>query len=177
MTYLSEEEQIFMMRLYKWRIEEAQIKKNYSKEMILSSKYINLIVRNIKQGEAALRNNRLLPKNFYTKYGKKIKALFDQPVQPFERAVLNRLPQRDEVAPLEDITHDILYALIKRKSLLEGVSQNLIFSKSSLKNFKEYPNWLNNSWRAQVLGKELVSLCKKIESLEFKIEDGSFKLQ
>ncbi len=176
MPHLSEQEQVFMMRLYKWRIEEAK-KRDYSKEMILASKYINLIVKNIKQGEAALKNNRLLPKNFFNKHGRMVKILFDQPIQPIEKAALSRLPQRNEISPLEEITHDILYALVKRKCLIEGVSQNLVFSKSSLKKFKEQPEWLGNGWRAQILGKELVNLCKKIESLEFELTNGQFILK
>ena len=176
MLHLSKKEQVFMLRLYKWRIDEAK-RKDYSKEMILSSKYINLIVKNIKQGEAALKNNRLLPKNFYNRYGKIIKNLFDQPITDKEETVLLRIPKKNETSPLEDITHSILYALIKRKCLQEGISQNLVFSKSSMAKFKSDPDWLGNGWRARILGKELVDLCRRIDSLTYEFSDGQFVLK
>lgn len=176
MLHLSKREQIFMLRLYKWRIDEAK-KKDYSKEMILSSKYINLIVKNIKQGEAALKNNRLLPKNFYNRYGAIIKDLYESPKEEFEETVLERIPKKHEVTPVEDITYSILYALIKRKCLTEGISQNLVFPKSAMIKFKFEPNWLGNGWRAEILGKELVDLCKRIDNLSYEFQDGKFILQ
>ncbi|MEM1122863.1 MAG: ribonuclease D, partial [Bacteroidota bacterium] len=169
-SHLSKREQVFMLRVYKWRIDEAK-KKDYSKEMILSSKYINLIVKNIKQGEAALKNNRLLPKNFYNRYGATIKRLYESPIQPIEEAALTRIPRKHEISPVEDITHSILYALVKKKCLNAGISQNLVFPKSAMSNFKYNPNWLADGWRAKILGKELVGLCKRIEDLQYEFSD------
>jgi ribonuclease D len=174
--HLSKPEQVFMLRVYKWRIEEAK-KKDYSKEMILSSKYINLIVKNIKQGEAALKNNRLLPKNFFSRYGKTIKALYDEPITAEEEDILTKIPVKHEIDPLDDITYSILYALIKRKCLKEGVSQNLVFPKSAMIKFKTTPDWLGNGWRARILGPELVELCKKIDRLEYVFSEGQFILK
>jgi len=176
MLHLSKKEQVFMLRLYKWRIDEAK-RKDYSKEMILSSKYINLIVKNIKQGEAALKNNRLLPKNFYNRYGAIIKNLFDLPVTTTEETVLKRIPKKHEVTPIEDITYSILYALVKRKCLKEGISQNLVFPKSAMAKFKFNPDWLGNGWRAEILGKELVDLCKRIDRLTYEFSNGQFVLK
>ncbi|MFK7981786.1 MAG: ribonuclease D [Saprospiraceae bacterium] len=176
MLHLSKREQIFMLRLYKWRIDEAK-RKDYSKEMILSSKYINLIVKNIKQGEAALKNNRLLPKNFYNRYGAIIKNLYDMPVTANEEGVLKRIPKKHEITPIEDITHSILYALVKRKCLNEGISQNLVFPKSAMNKFKFNPDWLGNGWRSQILGKELVDLCRRIGHLTYEFSNGQFVLK
>ena len=176
MLHLSKREQVFMLRLYKWRIDEAK-RKDYSKEMILSSKYINLIVKNIKQGEAALKNNRLLPKNFYNRYGAIIKNLYDRPGTIEEEAVLKRIPKKHEITPLEDITNSILYALIKHKCLNEGISQNLVFPKSAMIKFKFNPNWLGNGWRSRILGKELVDLCKRIDHLTYEFSNGQFVLK
>jgi len=176
MLHLSKKEQVFMLRLYKWRIDEAK-RKDYSKEMILSSKYINLIVKNIKQGEAALKNNRLLPKNFYNRYGTIIKNLFDKSITAEEEAVLKRIPKKHDTTPVEDITYSILYALVKRKCLNEGLSQNLVFPKSAMTKFKLNPDWLGNGWRARILGKELVDLCKRIDNLTYEFSDGQFILR
>ena len=175
MLHLSRKEQVFMLRVYKWRIEEAR-KKDYSKEMILSSKYINLIVKNIKQGEAALKNNRLLPKNFYSRYGQIIQDLFEKPIDTHEKKALERIPDKLEVEPLEDITYNILYALIKRKCLQEGISQNLVFPKSAMTKFKVDPDWLGDGWRSRILGAELLSLCKKAEKLSYEFKNGHFLL-
>lgn len=174
--HLSKREQVFMLRLYKWRIDEAK-KKDYSKEMILSSKYINLIVKNIKQGEAALKNNRLLPKNFFNRYGSTIKNLYDLPIRKEEENVLKRIPRKHDVSPAEDITFSILYALIKKKCYDAGISQNLVFPKSAMIKFKYNPNWLEDGWRAKILGKELVDLCKRIDRLVYEFSDGQFVLK
>ncbi|MEM6318350.1 MAG: ribonuclease D [Bacteroidota bacterium] len=176
MLHLSKREQVFMLRLYKWRIDEAK-RKDYSKEMILSSKYINLIVKNIKQGEAALKNNRLLPKNFFNRYGAIIKRLYENNMTDIEAQALERIPRKHETSPYEEITHSILYALVKRKCLKEGISQNLVFPKSAMANFKYDPDWLGAGWRARILGKELVDLCKRMEHLEYRFVDGEFVLR
>lgn len=175
MLHLSKQERVFMLRIYKWRLDEAK-RKNYSKEMILSAKYINLIVKNIKQGEAALKNNRLLPKNFFNRYGKIISNLYEKPITAQEVQILDRIPVRHEITPLEDITHSILYSLIKRKCLRIGISQNLVFPKSSMFNFKIDPNWLQEGWRAKILGTELITLCQKIDELKYEFKDGAFVL-
>lgn len=176
MLHMSKREQVFMLRLYKWRIDEAK-RKDYSKEMILSSKYINLIVKNIKQGEAALKNNRLLPKTFFSRYGKTIKDLYEMPVEPIEEEALTRIPQRNETEPREDITYNILYSLVKLKCLEEGISQNLLFPKSAMVNFKHETDWLGNGWRARILGEELLSLCRRVDSLVYEYKDGHFSLK
>ena len=54
---LNPQEQVFLLRLYDWRIKEAS-EKNYSKEMILPSKMISTIVRNINSGKNALKHDR-----------------------------------------------------------------------------------------------------------------------
>jgi ribonuclease D len=77
MPHLNLKEQIFMLRLFSWRKSEAK-NKDYSKEMVLQGKYINQIVKNIQQGPAALKNNRLLPKSFFKKYGQLLVDLYDQ---------------------------------------------------------------------------------------------------
>jgi len=176
MPHLGKREQIFMLRLFDWRKQEAK-RKDYSKEMILQGKYINHIVKNIQQGPTALKNNRLLPKTFFKKYGEVFMDLYERPASEEEKAVLSEIPVRKDSSPFEDITHDILYALIKRRCIRQGVSQNLLFSKSSLKLFRKNPNWLGNNWRAEVLGESLVSLLQRSHQLKYKFEDGKFVLE
>ena len=52
-------EKVFLLRLYTWRREVAEYK-NYSKEMILPSKMIGHIVKGMRSGKKALRENRRL---------------------------------------------------------------------------------------------------------------------
>lgn len=176
MPHLGKREQIFMLRLFAWRKQEAK-KKDYSKEMILQGKYINHIVKNIQQGPTALKNNRLLPKSFFKKYGEVFMELYDTPATEEEKNILSEIPVRKDSSPFEDITHDVLYALIKRRCIRQGVSQNLLFSKSSLKLFRKTPEWLGDSWRVEVLGDSLVNLLKRSHQLKYKFEDGRFILE
>lgn len=176
MPHLNLKEQIFMLRLFSWRKAEAQ-NKDYSKEMILQGKYINQIVKNIQQGPAALKNNRLLPKSFFKKYGELLISLYDKPPTNEEQEVLKTIPKKNDSTPFEDITYDILYALIKRRCIRQGVSQNLIFPKSSLKKFRKNPDWMGTDWRIKVLGDDLVALLKRSHRLKYSFKDGQFILE
>lgn len=174
-THLGLKEQIFMVRLFGWRKEEAK-RKDYSKEMVLQSKYINLIVKNIQQGPAALKNNRLLPRTFYKKYGELLLELYERPYSAEEKEILADIPVKKDSSPYEDVTSDILYALIKRRCLKQGVSQNLLFPKSAISKFRKNPDWLGEEWRTKVLGKDLVTLLKNARKLRYTFEDGQFIL-
>ena len=176
MPHLGLKEKIFMLRLFKWRKSEAR-RKDHSKEMVLQGKYINLIVKNIPQGKAALKNNRLLPKSFFKKYGELLLGLYDTPPTPEEKDVLKEIPVRTDSTPFEDITYDILYALIKRRCIRQGVSQNLIFPKSALRHFRKKPDWMGDDWRAKVLGDDLASLLKRSHQLKYMFKDGQFILE
>ncbi len=175
MPHLGLKEQVFMLRLFNWRKLEAQ-RKDYSKEMILQGKYINQIVKNIQQGASALKNNRLLPKSFFKKYGELLIDLHEQPTTDEELEILQEIPVKNDSSPFEDITYDILYALIKRRCIRQGVSQNLIFPKSSLKKFHKDPNWMKDDWRVKVLGKDLVALIKRPHRLKYTFKEGQFIL-
>ncbi len=175
MPHLGVKEQVFMLRLFNWRKLEAQ-RKDYSKEMILQGKYINQIVKNIQQGASALKNNRLLPKSFFKKYGELLIELHEQPTTEEELEILKEIPVKNDSSPFEDITYDILYALIKRRCIRQGVSQNLIFPKSSLKKFHKNPEWMADDWRVKVLGKDLVALIKRPHRLKYTFKDGQFIL-
>lgn len=176
MPHLGTREQIFMLRLFSWRKSEAQ-RKDHSKEMVLQGKYINLIVKNIQQGASALKNNRLLPKSFFKKYGELLIDLHQKAATEEELEVLNEIPVKSDSTPFEDITNDILYALIKRRCIRQGVSQNLLFPKSSLRKFHKNPEWMKDDWRVKVLGKDLVALLKRSTRLKYTFKDGQFILE
>ena len=173
MVHLGMKEKVFLLRLFQWRKSEA-MRKDYSKEMILPGKHINLIVKNIQQGAAALSNNRLLPKTFFKKHGELLMNLHAAPITEEEKEILSDIPVREDSSPFEDITCDILYALVKRRCIRQGVSQNLIFPKSKLRNFRKNPDWLGDEWRAEVIGKDLLALLQKIHKANYKIENGVF---
>lgn len=176
MPHLRMKEQVFMLRLFHWRKSEAK-RKDYSKEMVLQGKYINLIVKNIPQGQAALKNNRLLPKSFFKKYGELLLDLYDKPITLEEKEILKEIPVRTDSSPFEDISYDILYALIKRRCIRQGVSQNLLFPKSALRRFQKDPEWMGDDWRVKVLGDDLVALIKRAHRLQYTFKDGQFILE
>lgn len=176
MSHLGMKEKVFMLRLFAWRKSEAK-RKDYSKEMILPGKHINLIVKNIQQGAAALSNNRLLPKSFFKKHGDLLMELHSAPITEEEKEILSGIPTREDSTPFEDITCDILYALVKRRCIRQGVSQNLIFPKSSLRKFRKDPEWLGDEWRAEVLGIDLLTLLKNMRQAKYTVKDGIFTMQ
>ncbi len=176
MAHLGMKEKVFMLRLFAWRKSEAK-RKDYSKEMILPGKHINLIVKNIQQGAAALSNNRLLPKSFFKRHGDLLMELYATPITEEEKEILSEIPVREDSTPFEDITCDILYALVKRRCIRQGVSQNLIFPKSSIRKFRKDPEWLGKEWRTEVLGTDLMNLLKNMPKLKYDVTDGVFTLK
>ena len=94
-----------------------------------------------------------------------------------EKEILSKIPVREDSTPFEDITCDILYALVKRRCIRQGVSQNLIFPKSSIRKFRKNSEWLGDQWRAEVLGADLLKLLKNMHQVKFDVTDGVFTLK
>jgi len=103
--------------------------------------------------------------------------LYGAPITEEEKEILLEIPVREDSTPFEDITCDILYALVKRRCIRQGVSQNLIFPKSSIRKFRKDPEWLGDQWRTKVLGADLLKLLKNMPQAKYDVTDGVFTLQ
>lgn len=177
---LRRREQIFLLRLMLWRTEEAQ-RRNHSKEMVLPSKYIGAIVRDVHSGLDALQNDRRLPDSLIGKFGKKFVELYEDPATQEEKDVLNRIPKDNSDNPKQDILMEMLDLLVRYKCLQEGISHHIVMPRGVLKKMKNDKDYFDDAifsgWRRAFLGDEIVSWFKFRRNLEIKFLDGKFELK
>ncbi len=177
---LSQQEQVFMLRLYAWRRSEAE-RKNYSKEMILPAKYIGFIIRNIKSGKGALKNHRRIPNGIVQNHWETFNALFQPKVTDEEREVLKRIPPKHSKNSQEDIMMEMLQILIKITCQKKSISPDLLTNRANFKkmrsNLDYFDPLLASGWRSIVLGPELISWLRDRQNLEVKMESGKCTIQ
>ena len=60
-------EKVFLMRLYRWRIERA-MSSNIPRETVLQSRHISTVLRSTKGGPNAFKSNRTMPEGVWKKH-------------------------------------------------------------------------------------------------------------
>lgn len=177
---LKRKEQIFLIRLFLWRNEEAR-RKNHSKEMVLPTKYISPIVRAVPSGLDALRHNRRLPDNVVGRFGQMFVEMFERPASAEEREVLKQIPRDNSENPKQDIMMEMLDLLVKYKCLQAGISSNIVLPRGILKKMKNDKDYfdplLEMGWRKKFLGEEIISWFKFRSNLEIEFLNGKFELK
>lgn len=176
---LQPKQQLFLIRLYAWRVNEAR-KKNYSKEMILPGKLIGAIIRAVGGGRDALRSNRRLPDKTVARHGDTFIELFNRPASPEELEVLKQVPKKNVEHPQQDIINEMLHLLIKYRCFDENLSINLAMPRTMLKRLKADPNYfedaLEEGWRKEFLGEETITWLKFRNDLKLVFGKGKFEL-
>ena len=124
MHSLKRRERVFLIRLLEWRRSLAE-KRNHSKEMVLSSKYIAQIVKGISSGKDALFQNRRLPSKVVERHGDIFESLYRQEISDEEQTLLKRIPAEIDEDPRETIVIEMLYQVIKYKCMEDEMSINL----------------------------------------------------
>lgn len=178
---LAPKEKLFFLRLTKWRVETAE-KRNHSKEMVLPSKMINHIVRNVGAGKDALKKNRRIPDKITDQVGDIFLHLYQQKESEEERMMLAKIPDFDTGDEQnEDIIIDLLYLLIKYKCIEEKVATTLVFSKNQLLRFKldnAYKDeCINSGWRRSFLGEDLIEWLEHLDNLRLEINGGKIEIK
>ncbi len=173
-------QQLFLLRLYKWREEEAR-RRNHSREMVLPHKLISHIVRSISSGKDALAQNRRIPDKLVREFGEAFVELFDKPPTEEELEVLDRLPGRTAVqSPQQEIIVEMLVLLIRYRSLEAQIAPDLVVPPPVMKLMKLDSDFFDpifeNSWRKAFLGPELLKWLKCRRKLELKFAHGSFSM-
>ena len=170
MTSLNTRERVFLIRLMDWRRKLAE-EKNYSREMVLSSKLLAPIVKNIKSGKAALLDNRRIPPRIIEDHGSTFEALYRGPITPAESALLDQITENQPENKEEDLRIELLYLLLHKKCMDEDISINLVFQRSMLKRLRIDPSLvvdeLRSDWRAAFVGEQLLDWMMNYRSLEF----------
>jgi ribonuclease D len=171
---LSAREQVFLVRLYQWRRSEAE-RKNVSKEMAFPAKLIHTVVKNINEGKDALRHNRLIPDRTLFHHWDMFNEMYQAKMTEEERVILTQIPKYTEETPRQALTTELLYVLVKHRCLEHHVASSLVLPKSSLKDNEDsqayQAEYLNQGWRKELLGEELLRWIKRhsdIDDFEIK---------
>lgn len=180
MPNLKFKEQVFLLRLYNWRNEEAR-RLNYSKEMIFSSKLMGVLIRSVASGKEALLANRRLPQRTVQKFGNMFHDMFHQPATPEEKEVLSQIPGYVEEDPERDLLTEMLHLMIRYRCMQEGISIDLALPRGVLKKLKADQEYfdpsLSDTWRKHFLGEELIEWIKNRQHLRIEFKEGSFELK
>ena len=173
---LNTQEQVFLVRLYAWRRSEAE-RKNYSKEMILSSKLIAPIVKNINSGRGALVNNRRIPNNLIKNHLDNFLAMYNEKITDEERLVLTKLPGKTVEDQQLDSMMDMLYLILTFKCHENSIAPSLVLHRSSLKKMKfdttHFDEKLDAGWRKDLLGATLVDWFRRRNYLKVGFDAGN----
>jgi ribonuclease D len=181
MYSLKQSKQVFLLRLYEWRREEAK-RKNYSKEMILPAKLISPIVRNIDIGKERLLDDRTIPNGIIEHHWRTFVALYEQAPQAAELAVLEQLSAPSVETAMQQVSMELLHSLVKYKCVQSGVATSLVLHKSELTFaqpgediFVQRSDDADN-WRRDFLGEALVSWLNRRGELDLNMDSEKVTL-
>jgi ribonuclease D len=180
MRSLRRRDKVFLIRLYAWRREMAK-QKNYSKEMVLPQKLISHIARSVNSGREALKHNRRIPKKIVNDYGQIFEDMYQVPISPEEKALLDRIPREEQEDPRAEIVLEMIYLLIKHKCLEEDVSSNLVIQKSTLKRLRGHSEKveeeIGEQWKSIFLGPEIMNWLGNIDRLKIEMNENGATLR
>ncbi len=175
MKALRPKEQLFLLRLFKWRYNQAK-EKDYSKEMVLPNKLLGQIVRTISAGQEALINNRRIPDKISRRHGGAFEQMYRNHATQEEKLVLKKISSKEIEDPRQEILVEMLYLVLKYHCIENDVSPNLVMSKSLLKKIRNNKNLsdslLGNGWRRSFLGEDFSNWLLNMDRLQVKLESG-----
>jgi ribonuclease D len=158
MNNVRQPKQVFLLRIYEWRRNEAQ-RLNHSKEMIFPAKYIATVLRGIDSGKQSLLDSRIIPDRIVEQHWKTFQALYQQPTTEEELNVLKRLPPLSKEDPKKDISMELLHVLVKAKCMESGIAPQLVMNKSDLTYAQPGEGIFSNhklDWRTDFLGEAMM---------------------
>ncbi len=177
---INNNEKLFLLRLYRWRIDIAE-KKNQPKERALQKKYIAHIVKAVKGGKESLLHNRLLPDHVVQKNAKVFLAMFEEPITTEEQEIMDSISQNAPVKPRIDAVMDILYLGIKIICSEQKVAPELVINRSNYKRMKwdldYFDESLNQTWRHQLLGDNVINSIQNRTKLKIDTKGKYFSLE
>jgi ribonuclease D len=177
---LNLKEQIFLLRLYTWRRQEAE-RKDYSKEMVLPAKFIGAFVRSMKSGKASLLNHRRVPDRIIEKNWETFNELYQIPPKQEEIDLLNQIPKSAQENPSHDTLMEIMYLIIKYNCHKKHIAPDLVVNRTNFKIMKSdldyFDEKLAEGWRHDMIGEQMVYWLRNRENLEISMKDGQFTMK
>jgi ribonuclease D len=171
--YISTQEQAFLLRLLQWRVREAQ-RTDYSKEMILADKHLNIIVKYMRSGKQALLQNRLITPNVIEKHWIMLQETYQKPVTDAEKLIIQNIPDPVEDDTEADFTMNFLDILVEHQCERNGVAPQLVIPKSVMKKMRAKKEFFDESiaigWKQTLLGDTLIDWLRRRNNLDVKLE-------
>jgi len=170
MKNLNQHQQVFLLRLYEWRDQEASLK-NRTKEQILPKRLMGTIVRNIAAGKDALKDNRTIPNKSLLKNWSIFNNLFQKKNTKAERDLLLDLPVDIELSEEMGLTNEMLFILVKQKCQESGIAQSLVLQKNEISKAQMGERRLDflDNWRKEFLGDDFVNLLTAPGKMKMKL--------
>jgi len=172
-------EKIFLMRIYRWRIERA-IELNIPKETVLQSRHISTVIRATKGGPNAFKSNRTMHEGIWKKYLDAWQELWKEPASDAEKRIISDLKKPAPENPEREWTMELLYHFIKKQCIEHEISASLLFPRGDFNRLKsgseDFDHSLLEGWRAELMGKELAAWMIKGEKISIEWSDNHCKL-
>ncbi len=178
MGQLKGKERLVLLRLMRWRREEAE-RKDHSMEMVLSKKLLGSVVRAMSNGGfKGLHANRRIPDRLVHKYKEDWTAMLGQPPTEEERELLATIPAEIEESPRREALLELLYQAIRFHCLHEGIAVELAFPRAILKELKDNPDQelFQTGWRKELFGESLMSWFQDSDQLDVEFSDTAISL-
>ncbi len=180
MRSLNKKEQIFLLRLFEWRKQQAQLR-NHSREMILSSKLIPHIVKGIRSGKDALLDNRRIPSRMVNEHWSVFETLFQSAPTPEEKRLLKRIQGDEEENPRDEILIELLYLIVRYHCLDSGVSSNIALPRNLLRKIQEDPSQamelFGKGWRKELFGEQFAQWFEEYQQMDIHIFGNRIELR
>ena len=160
-----------------WRREEAA-QKNISKKMVMDTKIMYEIAKNIGVGKKALESHRIIPDWVTRKYWETFSNLYKHPATDAENLVIKQYASPIRSNLQRSLTMDLLISLLKYKAMEYEVSSNLIVNRADLNQMKLEPNffpsYFENGLRRELLGDDLISWLKNRSPLNVEMIENQW---
>jgi ribonuclease D len=177
---LSPQEQIFMVRLYEWREVEAK-SKNQSREMVLPSKLISVIVRIIGSGKKNLMDDRRISQKTFKNYWEVFNELYQRKLSDEDRDLLASVPEPYDEENDQSTLLDLLNFVMKYKCQQNNVSPALLLPRAEFNLMKKdkafFPSRLASGWRHEVLGDDFLEWLRKRNPLSITLSGNRCTLE
>lgn len=177
---LKPKEKLFLLRIYKWRVDLAR-KRDHSKEMVMPSKYVSFVLKNIKSGRAALEGHRRLPPDVVKKHWDTFDKLYQTPITEEEELVMAKLPPAPDIVNRDDATINLLFDLVRFHCQKLNLAQELLLAGINVKRMRMdssfFDEKLDKGWRKTVLGNLLLTWFKRQDAMDIHFEDDKCVIQ
>ena len=148
--------------------------------MILPSKLIGHIMKGMRSGKRALRDNRRLPNKIVEQQWSTLEQFYNQEATAEELALAKSVKRNGKENPEKDLIYEMLYSVIKYKCLQQKLAVNIAFPRGDLKKIKENANYADevfkNGWRQDFFGQTFNEWLKQYQNLSIEIGEDVIQI-